>query len=107
MTQASYQDSQVSCTDTGLAIKHYYFPVGTKHISYAAIRDVTRMELTGLNSVRRWRIWGSGDFVHWWNLDMKRPGKTAALVLDIGHRICPTITPDDPDAVEQILTTHT
>jgi hypothetical protein len=61
------------------------------------------MELTGLNAVRRWRIWGSGDFVHWWNLDPKRPSKRMALVLDTGHRICPTITPDDPDAVEQII----
>jgi hypothetical protein len=103
MSNPSYEDDQVSCTDNGLAIKHYYFPAGTKRIPYSSIRDVTRMELTGLNAVRRWRIWGSGDFVHWWNLDMKRPGKKAALVLDVGRRICPTITPDDPDTVEQIL----
>jgi hypothetical protein len=26
-----------------------------------------------------------------------------ALVLDVGHRIRPTITPDDPETVERIL----
>ena len=103
MTQASYQDSQVSCTDTGLVIKNYYFPVGAKRLPYGSIHDVTRLDLTGANAVRRWRLWGSGDFVHWWNFDAKRPTKKVALVLDTGHRICPTITPDNPDEVEQIL----
>lgn len=54
--------------------------------------------------MRKWRIWGSGDFVHWWNLDVRRPGKDVALVIDVGERILPTITPNDPDAVERILT---
>jgi hypothetical protein len=26
-----------------------------------------------------------------------------ALVIDVGHRVRPTITPDDPDAVQHIL----
>jgi hypothetical protein len=106
VSDSTYEDDQVSCTDTGLAIKHYYFPSGTKRIRYTSIRGVERMELTGLRAASRWRIWGSGDFVHWWNFDPKRPSKTVALVLDVGRRICPTITPDDPDAVEQILRAH-
>jgi hypothetical protein len=44
--------------------------------------------------------------VHWWNFDRGRPGKEVALELDIGRRTRPTITPDDPDAVERILTEH-
>jgi hypothetical protein len=107
MTTTTYQDEQVSCSDAGLAIKHYYFPVGTKRIPYTSIHSVERMELTGLRAASRWRIWGSGDFMHWWNLDPTRPSKRVALVLDVGRRICPTITPDDPDAVEQILRSAT
>jgi hypothetical protein len=29
-----------------------------------------------------------------------------ALVIDVGHHVRPTITPDDPDAVERILAGH-
>lgn len=38
------------------------------------------------------------------NLDAQRPGKDLALVINVGHRVRPTITPDDPRAVERILT---
>lgn len=106
MTTTSYEDDQVVCTDTELVIKRYYFPARSKRIPYSSIRGVKRIELTGMNAVRRWRIWGSGDFVHWWNLDPKRPSKTVALVLDVGKTVRPTITPDDPDTVEGILGAH-
>jgi hypothetical protein len=101
-----YEDDQVACSDIDLVIKRYYFPARSKRIPYSDIRDVTRWELTGVMALSRWRIWGSGDFVHWWNLDPKRPRKSVALVLDIGKRVKPTITPNDPDQVEQILRAH-
>jgi hypothetical protein len=41
--------------------------------------------------------------VHWWNFDSRRPHKKVALVVDVGRRIRPTITPDDPETVERIL----
>lgn len=53
--------------------------------------------------LRRWRLWGSGDFIHWWNLDLKRPEKRVTLAIDIGKTVHPTITPDDPDTVERIV----
>jgi hypothetical protein len=84
----------------------WYYPWGAKRIGYSSIRSVQRLPLTGANKVRQWRIWGSGDFVHWWNLDPGRPHKSVAFVLDVGRRIKPTITPDDPEAVERILGEH-
>jgi hypothetical protein len=60
----------------------------------------------GVNGVRRWRIWGSGDLRHWWNLDPRRPSKTVALVLDVGRFVRPTITPNDPATVERLLNQH-
>jgi hypothetical protein len=101
-----YEDDQVACSDIELVIKRYYLSGTAKHVPYSAIQGVRRLELTGVNAVRRWRIWGSGDFVHWWNLDPKRPRKSVALVLDIGKRVKPTITPNDPDQVAQILRAH-
>lgn len=100
-----YDDGEIVCDQQGLVIKHYY-PWGSKRVPYTSIRRVTQLPLTGPNRLRRWRIWGSGDFVHWWNLDPRRPSKNMALVIDNGRRVYPTITPDDPQAVERILAQH-
>ena len=98
----TYADDGIVCDDRELTIRRYY-PWGAKRIPYSSIRGVEQLPLTGANKIRRWRIWGSGDFIHWWNFDAKRPKKELALVIDIGRHVLPTITPDDPDAVESIL----
>lgn len=99
---ALYEDAKIRCDSEGLTIRTYY-PWGAKRIHYASIKSVEQLPLAGANAGRRWRIWGSGDFRHWWNLDPNRPGKRMALVLDVGRHIRPTITPDNPVAVEHIL----
>ena len=98
-----YDDGRVECADDGLTIRWYYL-WGAKHIPYTAIRAVRRRPLT--KSQGLWRIWGSSDFTHWYNLDPERPNKSVALEIDTGARTVPTITPDDPDAVERIVTAH-
>jgi hypothetical protein len=103
MTTAAYDDGTIRCDDEGIAIRRYY-PWGTKRIRYTSIHSVRTLPLTGVNKERRWRIWGSGDFVRWSNLDPHRPHKDTALVLDVGHRVHPTITPDDAAAVARIIT---
>ena len=93
-----YDDGRIRCAEGGLVIRRYY-PWGSKRIPYASIRSVQRLPIR----LRRWRLWGSGDLRHWWNLDVGRPARTVALDLDIGRWIHPTITPVDPDTVERIL----
>lgn len=97
-----YDDGRIACDEHGLLIRRYY-PWGDKRIAYADIRSIRRLPLTGLSKVRRWRIWGSGDFRHWWNYDPKRPGKTVALVVQNGNPVMPTITPEDPTEVERLV----
>ncbi|HEX4580320.1 MAG TPA: hypothetical protein VH498_10005 [Candidatus Dormibacteraeota bacterium] len=104
-TDLTYDDGEVACDKDGLVIRRYY-PWGSKRIAYASIKGVSELPLTGASAVRRWRIWGSGDFMHWWNLDPNRPRQTLALVVDVGRRVRPTITPDHPETVERILTNH-
>jgi hypothetical protein len=53
-----------------------------------------------------WRIWGSGDFKHWANLDPGRPKKSVGFFVDVGRRVIPFLTPDDPDAFEQAVRGH-
>jgi hypothetical protein len=100
-----YDDGGIACDEEGVVIRRYY-PWGAKRVPYATIRSVQELPLTGVNRIRRWRIWGSGDFLHWWNLDLRRPQKTLALVLDVGRHVRPTITPDNPEVIERIVKEH-
>jgi hypothetical protein len=97
-----YDDGKIACDDTSLIIRRYY-PWGAKRVPYSSIRSVKHLSPL---VVRKWRLWGSGDVVHWWNLDRDRPKKELALEIDTGRRIHPTITPDDPRRVDRILTEH-
>lgn len=99
-----YDDGRIACDDSGLVLRRYYPWGSAKRIRYEAIRSLKRRPLGGFTG--RWRIWGSGDFVHWWNLDPSRSAKSEALELDVGRRIIPTISPDDPGAVERIVSEH-
>jgi hypothetical protein len=96
-----YDDGKVACTGSELVIRHYYFPLGAKRIPCAAIREVRRVPLRLLGE---WRIYGSGDFVHWFNFDPRRPSKDVALVVDLGGRVKPVVTPDDPGQLVAALT---
>jgi hypothetical protein len=96
-----YDDGTVACTGSELVIRRYYFPFGAKRIPYSAIREVRRVPLGALG---KWRIAGSGDFVHWFNFDPHRPRKDVALVVDLGGRVKPVVTPDDPGQVVDALT---
>lgn len=101
---ALYDDGRVACDDDGVTIRWYYL-WGPKRIPYRAIRSAREF---GLSSVRgKWRIWGSGDLVRWYNLDPQRPGKDTGIELDTGGRVRPCITPDDAHAVSRIIAEHT
>jgi hypothetical protein len=98
-----YDDGRVACDEEGLLIRWYYL-WGPKKIPYGSIKAVNRRPLTFMRG--RWRIWGSGDLKHWYNLDGRRPKKDVALEIDTGGWVRPTITPDDPEQVERIVTGH-
>ncbi len=99
-----YSDKRIVCDAQGLTIRHYHFPVGSsKRITWSQLRRVSKLDMgTGVNG-GRWRIWGSGDLRHWFNLDPQRPKKRWAYILDLGAFVRPVITPDDPAAFEREL----
>jgi hypothetical protein len=101
---SGYKDRWIECTDAGVEIRWYYFPWGTKRIPYTSIRSVKRFQLTALGG--KGRIWGTGDFTHWANLDPGRPKKSVGFSLDLGRHVVPVLTPDDPDAFEHALGEH-
>ena len=97
-----YDDGLIACASDALVIRRYTLLLQPRRIPYGEIRRVTTVHLGGL---RRWRIWG-GDVRHWFNFDARRPEKPLALILDVGKAVKPTITPDDPQQVLDVLRRH-
>jgi len=97
-----YRDRWIECTTEALIIHGYYFPLGNrKVIPYDQIRSIQEIKMGPATG--QWRIWGSGDFKHYMNLDPGRTKKTRALILDLGKHWRPVISPDDVDQVKAII----
>jgi hypothetical protein len=102
-TPPLYDDGRIVCDDEGITIRWYY-PWGAKRVPFRAIRAAKKYPLGAVRG--RWRIWGSGDFVHWYNLDGGRPHKEIGIEIDAGARVRPCITPDDAEMVSRIIAEH-
>ena len=100
-TSDPYRDRWISCTPNEVEIRGYYFPWGSKHIPYNTIKAVRSVDMGVLSG--RGRIWGTANPRYWAHLDPSRPRKRVGLVLDLGKRVKPFITPDDPQAVEKVI----
>ena len=100
--QPRYDDGVLALDGESLVIRGYYFPFGgAKTIRLADVRAVVERPMGRWTG--QWRIWGSSDFRHWWNLDVGRPHKTRAFAIDAGSRTRAAVTPDDPDAFGRAL----
>jgi hypothetical protein len=97
---ALYDDGRIACDDNGLTIRWYY-PWGAKRIPFHAITSIRTFPLSACRG--KWRLWGSGDLIHWYNLDGKRPAKETGIEINVGVRVRPCITPDDASAVAHII----
>lgn len=96
-----YEDELVICDNHALTIKTYYFPAGSKRIPYASIRRIEEHSMGALSG--KLRIWGMGLAPYWFHLDLRRPTKNKAIILDVGKSIKPVITPRDHTRVLDIL----
>lgn len=99
-----YRDTRITCDADGIAISGYYIPWGTKRIRYDSIRSIQRVNMGALTG--RARVWGTSNPTRWANLDHRRPFKSVGFDLDIGAPVRPLLTPDDPDAFEQVVRAH-
>jgi hypothetical protein len=99
-----YQDRRLEISDDTLTIRAYYLPGLPKRIPLAAIRAVSRAELSRLRG--KGRIWGTANPGYWANLDPGRIHKSVAFLVDAGKSVKPFLTPDDPAAFEAALRDH-
>jgi hypothetical protein len=100
-----YDDGTIVCAPDRLLIRSYYFPTGTKIVPYTEIKGLQRIEIKGVWS-GKWRLWGTGNARYWANLDTRRPTKKVGFVLDLGRKVNPIVTPDDPDSFESVIRTR-
>jgi len=98
----TYDDGTIVCGPDRLEIHCYYFPLGTKSVPYTEIQGLQRFEIRGIMS-GRYRFWGTGNPRYWAHLDVGRFRKRVGFVVDLGRRISPIVTPDEPDAFEAVL----
>ena len=102
---ALYEDAGLTLDDDGITIRRYYFPLATpKHIAYSDIRGIKTQPMGWASG--KGRFWGASDPRYWFPLDVHRGDKKTLLILDIGSRVRPCITPEDPDQVIALLQTH-
>jgi hypothetical protein len=101
---SDYNDGKLECTPSALRIHGYYFPWGSKTIPYEAIKNLSRYDMSATRG--KWRIWGTGTFKYWANLDSGRPKKLVAFIVDDGKKVKPFVTPDDPDTFETAVREH-
>jgi hypothetical protein len=99
-----YADSCIEVSEQGLTIRRYYFPLGSKHVPFEAIRSVRRVQIGPMTG--QGRIWGTANPRYWANLDPARRRKNAGFIIDVGAVVRPFITPDDPNAFESALNRH-
>jgi hypothetical protein len=102
VTEPLYQDAGLLLDEEGITIRRYYFPLAlSKRVAYADIRGIKARSMTWLSGGGR--IWGATDPRYWFPLDIHRGRKKTLLVLDVGARIRPCITPEDPERVIELL----
>lgn len=97
-----YEDAGLLLDEDGITIRRYHFPwAGPKRITYNEVRHIRTEPMTWLSG--KGRIWGASDARYWLPLDTRRGSKRTLLVLDVGERVRPCITPDDPARVIAVL----
>jgi hypothetical protein len=98
-----YEDKSIALDEDGLTIKNYRKPGDAKRITYRTIRSFELFEMGFWSGRHRLVGIGFGRPRNWFPWDRDRKNKRTAISIDVGKRILPTSTPDDPEAVETIL----
>jgi hypothetical protein len=100
-----YDDGLVELDQEGITLRRYYFPLAmSKRISYTDIVEYKQRAMGAWTG--KGRLWGSGDLRHWAPLDLRRPGKDTAIILDLGKFVRPVFSASDPGRVIALLREH-
>lgn len=98
----TYQDDRLSVDDDGIRIRSL---LKTRHIPLADVRSVRVFEL----GMSRFRLVGIGPTRPrtWFTADPHRRRRRQGIELDVGRLLRVGITPDDPEAALDAITSRT
>ena len=98
-----YSDKLVEISIDSILLKNYYFPLaGSKRISFDQIKMVA-VEKPSLATGQA-RIWGTGDFMTWFPLDMDRYNRDRIFKLTLlSQKVRIGFTVENSEAVVQIF----
>ncbi len=100
-----YEDNYCQVSNVCIVIKKYYFPLASsKTLMYSEIAKISLED--GLNVRHQW-----GPCTHflnnWFHYDSNRANKEKFLSFKLkGQRIMPSLTPDDPVKLFNLLKSH-
>lgn len=102
-SQALYRDYLVEITDRGIVFDWYYFPFGSKRVPFEDIEWIAITQLAP--RAAKWlRIWGTGDFVTWFPLDLDRSKRSAVFQLKLRDKNKYVgFTVEDESATEAVI----
>ena len=102
MSGALYEDAGLRLDVDGITIRRYYFPFANpKRIGYSKIQGIKAKPMSWTSG--KGRFWGAADPRYWFPLDIHRGSKQTLVVLYLGRRVRPCITPDDRARVIELL----
>ena len=98
-----YSDKLVVIKDDEISFHNYYFPTFfDKTVKYSEVEKIEILKPTLLNG--KYRYWGTGDFLHWYPMDMRRSRREVIFILyRKGKRIKIGFTVEDAEKVTEIL----
>jgi hypothetical protein len=102
VNEALYEDAGLRLDEDGITIRRYYFPIATpKRIAYTDIQGIKAQPMSWASG--KGRFWGASDPRYWFPLDTRRGSKQTLLILNVGRRVRPCITPENPEHVIELL----
>ena len=98
-----YKDKLIEISNNFILLKNYYLPfIGSKRVPFDKIKSVTVEKPSLLNG--QFRIWGTGNFVTWFPLDLWRPSRDKIFIIAlIGKTMRIGFTTENSETVIRIL----
>lgn len=100
---SGYEDDAILIDDAVLTIGSYRWPGDAKRIDLASIRSFEVFQMGFFTGRHRLVGMGIGRPRNWFHWGRGRGDRRTAISLDVGGLVYPTIVPEDPAAVEEIL----
>jgi len=98
-----YKDKLIEISNNFILFKNYYLPfIGSKRVPFDKIKSVTVEKPSLLKG--QFRLWGTGNFVTWFPLDLGRPNRDKIFMIYLlGKTIRIGFTAENSETVVRIF----